>query len=434
MAASDRSNFQIADLTSNDGLRTVDIRGGIIGFDYYEDILSPTITAKVKVVSSGGVIAKKGDDGGQKQSIYSGLPLRGGEALSLKIEGNSENNKESEIDFSSNFRNYLYVSGISDIDIGSRSETFTLNLVSREAVSNETSRVGKKYTSSISDSVKNILRDIIDTDENRIDVDPTSNKYDFIGNLRKPFTVITWLASKSVPNTSGSNDAGFFFYQTKEGFKFKSILNIIQNIDKNKKATYIYSETSGSYDNQEVEINNDFRIQNYLFEKNQNLMENLRMGSYSSNRFFFDPLTHNTTSVKYTYKDDIKNVGSGNLDIPESLKTAPSRIITGIFDRGTLKFGKDINALPTEFQSQSLTRYNSLFTQSLSIVVSLNTKLHAGDIVECLFPLNTLSKAKDFDSETSGLYMIKELCHHFDVDGSYTSMKLIRDSFGLGKK
>ena len=26
--------------------------------------------------------------------------------------------------------------------------------------------------------------------------------------------------------------------------------------------------------------------------------------------------------------------------------------------------------------------------------------------------------------------MIKEICHHFDTTASYTSMKLIRDTFG----
>jgi len=30
--------------------------------------------------------------------------------------------------------------------------------------------------------------------------------------------------------------------------------------------------------------------------------------------------------------------------------------------------------------------------------------------------------------------MIKELCHHFDVNNSYTSMKLLRDTFGVNNK
>ena len=78
MAASDRSNFQIADLTSNDGLRTVDIRGGIIGFDYYEDIFSPTLTLKMVITNTGNTVNGKG--------IYQGLPLRGGERVSIRIK------------------------------------------------------------------------------------------------------------------------------------------------------------------------------------------------------------------------------------------------------------------------------------------------------------------------------------------------------------
>jgi hypothetical protein len=56
--------------------------------------------------------------------------------------------------------------------------------------------------------------------------------------------------------------------------------------------------------------------------------------------------------------------------------------------------------------------------------------LRAGDIIECQFPKTTISKKKEFDQEQSGLYMIKALCHHFDTTGSYTSLKLIRDTFG----
>ena len=75
-------------------------------------------------------------------------------------------------------------------------------------------------------------------------------------------------------------------------------------------------------------------------------------------------------------------------------------------------------------------RYNVLFTQSLTIMIPSNTNLHAGDIIECNFPKTTTSKNKEYDQQQSGLYMIKELCHHFDTSGSYTSAKLIRDTFG----
>ena len=79
-------------LESNDRSRSVGLIGGAILFEYYEDVFSPTITAKIKVVDNGNVIAPQSNPDGDKQSIYNGLPLRGGERLSLKIAGNSSTN------------------------------------------------------------------------------------------------------------------------------------------------------------------------------------------------------------------------------------------------------------------------------------------------------------------------------------------------------
>ena len=42
----------------------------------------------------------------------------------------------------------------------------------------------------------------------------------------------------------------------------------------------------------------------------------------------------------------------------------------------------------------------------------------------------TTSNAKEYDDFQSGLYMIKEVCHHFDSNMSLTSMKLVRDTYG----
>ena len=64
-------------------------------------------------------------------------------------------------------------------------------------------------------------------------------------------------------------------------------------------------------------------------------------------------------------------------------------------------------------------------------LASTNSQDRAGDVIECNFPKTTVKKVKEFDdNQQSGLYMIKELCHHFDAQGSYTSLKLIRDTFG----
>jgi hypothetical protein len=436
-----KSIYEELILESNDQSRTIDIIGGAIAFEYYEDIFSPTITAKLRVVDNGNVIAPANNPDGDKQSIYNGLPLRGGERISLKIAGNSSTNPG--LNFSQNSKDYFYVSSITDVISETNRETFTLHLVSREAITNETVRIGKKYPTSmtISDSVEKILTDYLKTDKIGT-IDKTSNKYGFIGNMRKPFTVLIWLASKGVPISSGNATAGFLFYQTKDGFQFRSIDELILQ---KPKATYVYSEASDSYDENENKINNDFKILNYYTNKNQNLIEKLKLGTYASHRMFFNPLDFSFSNYEEgvfklnDYSGKAKNLGS-NFKLPllsegsdKTLGDVPTRIITAIYDVGTMEkdVSKEINSDQVKYQSQSLMRYNTLFTQTLNVVVPSNTNLRAGDIIECKFPKITQSDAKEFDTEQSGLYMIKELCHHFDVENSYTSMKLIRDTFGV---
>ena len=87
-----QSVFEEIIIESNDRSRRVDIALGSVMIDYYEDIFSPTITAKITVVNTGNTIAAPNTKDGQKQSIYNGLPLRGGERVSIKIAGNSSTN------------------------------------------------------------------------------------------------------------------------------------------------------------------------------------------------------------------------------------------------------------------------------------------------------------------------------------------------------
>lgn len=425
--ASDPSEYIEVLIESNDKSQSADLRLGVQSINYYEDIFSPTITAKIIVTTTGNAFDGKG--------IYQGLPLRGGERVSLNIKGNAES---PGLNFSKNTDDYLYVSSITNIISEPQVETFVLNLCSREAITNETTRVVKKYPSSspISGSVESILTELIQT-RKPIDSDQTSNKYGFIGNMRKPFTVLTWLASKAAPE---SGIAGYVFYQTQDGYKFKSLDKLITQEPKDR--FYYTTVTDGNAHVGSV-FGEDKIIMAYVTNRNQNMLEKLRLGSYCSHRAFFDPLTFRVTPPekrRFTIDDygKVKNLGK-KLQLPKISETSdktlgeiPTRMITGILDRGTIEkdVKKDLNADPLENQSQSLLRYNSLFTQTLTITIPSNTNLRAGDIIECSFPVTSTKKEKEFDQEQSGLYMIKELCHQFNAEGSYTSAKLIRDTFG----
>jgi hypothetical protein len=353
-----------------------------------KDIFSPIITAKLRVVNGGDTIAS--EDSGEKQSIYNGLPLRGAERVSIKIAANSNTNKG--LDFSTDATRYFYVSSISDIISDTQKESFTLHLVSREAFTNETSRVGKKYpvTSTIDESVNDILKNYLKTSQIGT-IDKSSNKYGFLGNMKKPFSILVWLASKAVPESSGDATAGFVFYQTQEGFQFRSLDKLISQ---DPIAEYTFTEVNQSsveYEGTSDLPSNDFKILSYNTEQNQNLIEKLRMGTYCSYRMFYNPLTFEFTSPQEglfkleDYAGKAKNLGQSvtlpkiSSDSDVDLGKTPTRFLTGILDIGTME--KDVsieaNAEPDKYQSQAIMRYNLLFTQTLNMMIPLNTNLNA---------------------------------------------------------
>ena len=91
MSAIQPSIYEKFIIESADGLKSVDIKEGVISFTYYENLFSPTLTAKAIVVNSSGTVEA---EDGKIKSLYNGLPLRGGERVVIKIAGNSKNNKD----------------------------------------------------------------------------------------------------------------------------------------------------------------------------------------------------------------------------------------------------------------------------------------------------------------------------------------------------
>ncbi len=442
MAAQDRSTYEVFEIKSYDGTKTVDLSGGIVNFSYFENVLSPMVTAQALIVNTGNVVR---DDDGDVSSVYNGLPLNGGEKVSIKIPATGEG---PGIEFTEQNDNELYVASITNVLIDAERESFTLNLVSREAITNETSRIGKKFPSSepISDSVKEIIKNYLLSDKD-VDIDETQNPYGFIGNMKKPFTTLTWLATKSVPGnvSGGSATAGYFFFETYLGYHFRSIDSLISQDPFPVEYTY----SPGIVDTQDPM--KDFKILDFSTMRNQKLIENLEKGAYCTYRMYYNPVDSTFTTPQQgefkvsQYSKNMENLGRDfEILLPpvnktkKSLGNVPSRYMTGVLDFGILekKEAKSLkkNADPMDYHSQAMMRYNTIFTQILSATIPLNTQLTAGTIIKLNFAKITADKTKVRDDEQSGLYMIKELVHYYDNKGSFTKLKLIRDTMGKKDK
>lgn len=424
-------------ISSLDGKTLVDLAGSstILFLDYYEDLLSPSIMLTVQIVSS--------------VSLLNVLPIRGGESVAISIETASGN-------FEFQGERSLYVYKVSGIIQDTNSETFTLNLVSREGITNETIRCLRRYDGTIDQSVKKILKDVLKTDnfkENNIE--KTANSYSFISNQKKPFHILTWLGPKAIPESSSATNtsggeltaeakgvAGFLFYENRDGFNFKSVEGLVKNTQPGTSNT---KDIPKYFYRQVIEANNpinEFTILNYGFEKNTDLLKNLRVGMYANATYFYNLYENRLSVIKYTLKNEIKNASTlgvdANVAISGELGDSVSRIMVRTSDIGVMdnRPGTDGITDKTPMRDEtdmakSSSRYNLLFTQSLNMVVPCNINLKVGDVIYAEFPRIRNSNKREADDQQSGNYLIKELRHHMEPNMLITSLKLIRDSYGL---
>jgi|TARA_R100000479_G_scaffold176446_1_gene130930 hypothetical protein len=419
-------------IESLDGKR-IDITNSILSIDYFEDILNPAISMIVQVNNS--------------YSIVSNLPIRGGERVEIDITTGSGDfvlNRDDD---------HLRVYKVSGIDGTRMAENFTLHLTTQEHFKNEVARSYRRYNGKISDSVKDILsNDLVTTkyiDEN---IEETSNSYSFIGSFRKPFNVLQWLGPKSLSPEAGSSDpepdgslqqkasgtSGYFFYENSEGFNFKSIDTLVSGLkgsgSSDTKKYYQYSY--GGKIIKANEIANNFEIIDFSFEKNIDMRKSLRLGTFCNYSYLFNPYTYEVTAYKYDLREEIgdkKLTKQTKFSLPEDLSGNPSRVLVRTTDDGIMAKDGGVSTsgrTPVDL-AKSFARYNLLFTQALNILIPCNTKLKVGDVIYCEFPEMSAGESKEIDPESSGFYLIRELRHHFSANQNTTSLKLMRDSYGV---
>ena len=396
-----------------------------VNFSYYESIFSPIVTASLTYVDSGDLVRSNKSIDVQERSgtLLEALPIqgKGKEKISFKIE-----NASGELDFTSMPMDVSNPIPVFQDDIR---ESVNLKLISQYYSANENVNLYKKYYNTISSSVQQILKDELKIPVGRLKIDLTSNADSISGNGQRPFDVVINAASKSLSSSGGP---GFFFWETKEGFHFKSLDDIINSPSVQ---TYNYHNVATSSLD---DPNTNFRIlNNPSYKNNSNLSNDLRVGLYRTKNVYFDFST-------FEYKQEFinlsergfKNLGN-NIDYSKTFNESESFTRTNFFvlDSGLTNPGITTGVINNEkyYFPQSIMRYNLLMSQVLDITVPCNLKLKAGDVITCEFKKRSSGdlSSGSIGQLQSGRYIITHLCHNFTPKRSFSSLRIVRDTSGI---
>jgi len=440
------------DVTSNkDSSKSASLLGGFIELRYYESILQDSIKAVYTFSDAGNSI--------EGQSIMEGLPLVGTEDVKLAFTDNYEN--EIKVD--------LNVNKVTPVVEDTNKQVVSLQMVSEEFIKNEEGRMRltERYSGKISDHVTSIIKgapagaeepktSISFKTTKEVDIEETSNTYNFLGNGRKPFYILNYLSKYSVPinqqaNVSTENNptsggtnktAGFLFFETSEKFHFKSIDSLFKQ---EKKKSFIFNESTDARG--QIPVGYDGKILKQSSDNAINAQEKMMMGAYATKLVIFNPFNCHYEVIEQSATDLDSNQSPGlqlaGKELPvfnekfENKKA--TRTTYHLLDVGSLPAGatdeqieanEEENLNVAKNLNQAIRRYNQLFSGMMEITIAGDFSLHAGDVIFVDIPAIQSERDDTVNRQSGGLYIIADLCHLVNPDGTWTKLNLARDSFG----
>tara|TARA_Y100001954_G_C15799085_1_gene599106 strand:- start:1031 stop:2332 length:1302 start_codon:yes stop_codon:yes gene_type:complete len=425
MSAAGPSNYEVFNIRKPKTGQVTGVEGRVLNFNYYESIYSPMITGRLMIEDTGGTIE---NEKGLLSTIKDGMKITGFEEVSFKI---------ATAFGDLNFTDYpLIVTGSPATKDESNRQTLILNLVSKTEMISSSKPLSRNYPESpISDTVQKILNKELKISEDKLDIEKTQNQDKIKGNHRGALDVIQKICKKSIP--AEGKDPGYFFFETQDGFNFKSIDGLIKEGIKRFEddATYASNHTYFYFGalvaNLEKDINpNDFKVLiPPVIRRDEDQLQALRNGLYNVRIITKNSLTGE-------YKEEVKNLLSDtNLGEKQEkpvednvyFKTYAFHINPGENNPGV---SDTILNNPANYVPQANMRYSLLHTQIVQIQIPCNVQLRAGQVIRLLLENITQSNKNEqiYNELRSGFYMICHLSHTFTPNNSFTSLTLLRDT------
>ena len=405
-----------------------DIKALVQEVNLYESIFASALQATLLIEDIG-------------QNLISTLPIIGQERVEIKISSGSKT-----------YRLNFYIYRIDGRTMSEKAQTYIMNCVSLEGLRNENYRVCERV-----DGIRaeELIEEKLKADgftSKKFVYDETKEPFDmYVPNWRM-FDLFQWLCKRSVP-LHKKDSVGFLFYETFDGFNFRSIDSLFDEPQyPDDSSVYKYFQGNQKSPDKENDEESKYRIMNYASPKMFDLYDDLRRGAFSHDSIYLDInrrvyRTFRTTADDF-WKDSshlgkMKPYVSGGGDTPTQLLRRSSRTIyrpsvlgkfnatiTEIIDKSGLKDW--IDPVNKNFE-KSFYRYYFLEYSQLDVAVPGDLEVRSGNVINVSIPTTTKSRDRKVREDTrfSGKYCVTAVKHTIlNKSELRTNITLARDSYG----
>ena len=361
----------------------------------------------------------------------------------------------------------MWVSKIRNIsEPNQNTKVYVLDFFSKERIKSNQRKISRAFTGPIFRTVQSVIRNYLKTQKDFF-YETTAPTVKYVIPQKSPLDTIKFLGTEAI--SEKFENSGFYFWETSDGFNFKSLEAMISNSSGKAKqpvAEYTNSPKSDSgqmyrsKDGQKVTKGNLEKVFEFRILKRFDTLENIKQGTYASKLVTLDAFTKRFKEVDFSYPHEYtKSNHMGQEQTPDSpftgimpvykyeedklLSDFPNakRMFTsstiGMHDKkqddGTITA---IDTADVENTLQkSMAQKNAFNSFMIEIVVPGNTAVTAGSVIK----FTTLSGGgKDnellIDPFLSGNYLVTEVRHLAQTtpQGIHTmTLTCAKDSVGV---
>jgi hypothetical protein len=307
------------DSSETTGRESVSLMGsGNPVIEYRESVFMPYVEIIAHIIDTGNTLPAKDGTNAGVGLLEAGLG-QGTETILFSIE----DEQGHKIDLTNKYD--LRVASVTNASQSFKKEVFKITIVSTEAFNNTLveNRCTGRYSGKISNIVRALLKDnlknpkqAVNPKAQKIRVDESLNDYHAWGNEDYPFELILKLQQLAIPNivvsknnkteSAEGNTAGFLFWQTSEGYQFRSLDKLFDTEGKIVRR-YIENSRGDEY----LPPSFDAKILWSNMEKNVNALDQFENGAWSSIVQVFNPQTKEFPTKSLKSKDTGNGISGG---------------------------------------------------------------------------------------------------------------------------
>jgi hypothetical protein len=436
-------NFELTDilLTSyknpDEKLSKISLKNLIVELNIFESIFNNTLSGNIVLADA--------------NNIASQFPLTGLERLEFKLRSPGISRV---FDFSEKSGHPMFIYKISDRkELSPRSQAYILHFCSKEAIRNEQIIMTSSYKNTIAQIASDILfrADGLQT-KKTLFVEPTLHIHQYVIPSIMPFEALNLIAKDA--RSLKYNNAGYYFFETAEGFHFKSLESLLalngisprpsvarfESIPAN-----VRNKPYGQRDvGREMVIIQEFEVLSQF-----DTLKNLRNGVYGSKLTLYNALdktysTHifnyhlNFSNSFHTEYDGIDKPGLDKSVLPYSRfnrnKFVSDESATAYVKSNTTELHDNVEVPnQSEILQKRLSQRLAFETFKIQFKAHGFTGLSIGDIVTLILPsygVKDKKDPKDQDPVLSGRYLVVSIRHQINHTDKkhYMYVECLKDS------